>query len=144
MIDVTAMPAINAALNATSAVLLTSGYLFVRNRHVTAHKTCMLSAFATSTLFLVCYLVYHFNVGHVKFQGSGAIRLVYLAMLGSHVLLAFAVVPLSLVTLYRALGEQFDRHKRFARWTLPIWLYVSVTGVLVYWMLYWLYPPVES
>ena len=140
MIDIRDMPAINAGLNATSAVLLTAGYLFIRRRQVTAHKACMISAFLTSTLFLACYLVYHFKVGHVEFQGEGMVRGIYLAILLSHVVLAFTVLPLSLTTLTFALRERFDRHKRIARWTLPIWLYVSVTGVVVYWMLYKLYP----
>ena len=135
------MPAINAGLNATSAVLLTAGYACIRQGRVAAHKACMLSAFATSTLFLVCYLVYHYRVGHVEFRGTGPVRAVYLSILASHVLLAFLVLPLSLTTLYRAYKRQFDRHRRIARWTLPIWFYVSVTGVVVYWMLYKLYPP---
>lgn len=134
------MPAINAALNATSTVLLTAGYLFIRRRRVTAHKACMLSAFVASMLFLACYLVYHFRAGHVKFQGEGVVRSVYLAVLLSHVLLAIAVPPLSITTLAFAFRDRIDRHRRLARWTLPIWLYVSVTGVLVYWMLYKLYP----
>ena len=140
MIDVSSMPAINAGLNATSTVLLVTGYFFIRRRRVQAHMRCMLAAFVTSMLFLTCYLVYHFRVGHVEFRGAGAIRPLYLAILGSHVLLAFTVPPLALTTLYRAFREQFDRHKAIARWTLPIWLYVSVTGVVVYWMLYKLYP----
>ena len=134
------MPAINAGLNATSAVLLTAGYVCIRQGRVSAHKTCMLSAFATSAIFLTCYLYYHYRVGHVPYQGTGAIRTVYLAILASHVLLAFLVLPLSLMTLYHAFRNNFDRHRRIARWTLPIWLYVSVTGVVVYWMLYKLYP----
>ena len=140
MIDVSSMPAINATLNATSTLLLTAGYLFIRRHHVWAHMTCMLSAFATSMLFLAGYLFYHFQVGHVEFRGAGAVRSVYFSILVSHVLLAFTVPPLALVTLYRAFRQQFDRHKAIARWTLPIWLYVSVTGVVVYWMVYKLYP----
>ncbi len=136
MIEISTLPAVNAALNATSAVLLTIGYWFIRRRQITAHKVCMLSAFGTSTIFLTCYLIYHYHVGHVAFQGTGAIRGVYLAILASHVVLAFLVLPLSLTTLYHAFRNNFDRHRRIARWTLPIWLYVSVTGVLVYWMLY--------
>lgn len=136
MIEISHMPAINAALNGTSAVLLTAGYLFIRRRRIAAHKACMLSAFATSAIFLACYLVYHYHVGHVEFQGTSPVRLVYLAILASHVLLAFLVLPLSLTTLYHAFRNNLDRHRRIARWTLPIWLYVSVTGVVVYWMLY--------
>jgi uncharacterized membrane protein YozB (DUF420 family) len=140
------MPAINAALNATSATLLAAGYVCIRLGRVAAHKTCMLAAFGTSTLFLICYLTYHIGrqrltgSAHVEFRGEGVVRIVYFAILVSHVLLAFLVLPLSLTTLYRAYKQQFDRHRRIARWTLPIWLYVSVTGVVVYWMLYKLYP----
>jgi uncharacterized membrane protein YozB (DUF420 family) len=134
-------PALNATLNAASAVLLTVGYLFIRRKKVTAHRFCMFTALLVSTLFLVSYLDYHFRVGSVRFQGHGWIRPVYLSLLASHTVLAAAVVPLALITLSRALREQFDRHRRIARWTLPIWLYVSVTGVLVYWLLYHAYAP---
>jgi putative membrane protein len=144
VIEVSDMPAINAGLNATSAALLVTGYVFIRRRRVAAHRACMLAAFLASTAFLASYLVYHFNVGHVKFGGTGAVRFVYRLMLGTHVVLAVLVLPLALTTLYRAWRERFDRHMRIARWTLPIWLYVSVTGVVVYWMLYWLYPPGEA
>jgi putative membrane protein len=133
------LPAVDAVLNATSAVLLTLGYFFIRRKNVTAHKICMLSAFATSTAFIFCYLTYHFYHGVTRFQGHGAVRGFYFALLGSHTALAAAIVPLVLTTLYRAWRERFDRHKRIARWTLPLWLYVSVTGVVVYWMLYHLY-----
>lgn len=136
MIPVSILPAINAALNSASAVLLTAGYLFIRNKNVTAHKLCMLSAVATSALFLTSYLVYHFQVGSVPFRGQGWIRAVYFTVLISHTILAVAVVPLVLVALARALKGSFERHKRVARWTLPLWLYVSITGVVVYWMLY--------
>ena len=133
------LPAIDATLNATSAALLTLGYLFIRRKNVRAHKTCMISAVATSSLFLVCYLTYHYFHGVTRFPGRGAIRAIYFAILGSHMVLAAVIVPLVLVTLYRALSKRFDLHRRIARWTLPIWLYVSVTGVVVYWMLYQLY-----
>lgn len=136
MIPASYLPAINAALNSASAVLLTAGYLFIRNKNVTAHKLCMLSAVATSALFLTSYLVYHFQVGSVPFRGQGWIRAVYFTVLISHTILAVAVVPLVLVALARALKGSFERHKRVARWTLPLWLYVSITGVVVYWMLY--------
>ena len=129
-------PALNAALNGTAAVLLLSGYTFIRRRQVTAHRVCMVAAFLTSTAFLISYLIYHARVGSVPFQGQGWIRPVYFFILFTHIVLAAAIVPLALVTLSRALREQFDRHKRIARWTLPIWLYVSLTGVVVYWMLY--------
>ena len=136
MLPITSLPALNASLNAVSAVLLVLGYLFIRRRKIAAHKLCMISAFATSTLFLASYLVYHYHVGSKPFSGQGAIRAVYFSILISHVVLAAAIVPLALVTLRRAWKEQFDRHARIARRTLPIWIYVSVTGVVVYWMLY--------
>jgi len=138
--EVTALPALNAVLNGTSAILLTVGYLFIRRRKVGAHKTCMLMAFGTSSLFLVSYLIYHYKVGSIPFPGQGGIRPVYFALLISHIILAAVIVPLALTTIYRAWNEQFDKHMLIARRTLPIWLYVSVTGVVVYWMLYWLYP----
>ena len=133
-------PALDATLNATSAVLLALGYLFIRKKRILAHKICMLSAFATSSIFLVCYLWYHAHHGVTRFLGQGAIRTVYFALLGSHTILAIVIVPLVLTTLYRAWRKRFDLHKRVARWTLPLWLYVSVTGVIVYWILYRLYP----
>ena len=142
MIDVHHLPAINAALNATSAVLLFVGYSFVRRGRIAAHRACMLSAFATSTLFLVCYVIYHIlkrrltGQAHTSFTGVGIVRPIYFTILISHLILAFAVLPLVLTTLYFALRGRFDRHRRIARWTFPIWLYVSVTGVVVYVMLY--------
>ena len=108
----------------------------VRRRRIAAHRACMLGAFTASTLFLVSYLFYHANVGSVPFTGVGTIRVVYFTILISHIVLAALILPLALVTLIQALRERFDRHVRIARWTLPIWLYVSVTGVVVYWMLY--------
>jgi uncharacterized membrane protein YozB (DUF420 family) len=134
--DVTDLPTINAGLNATSAVLLLTGFVLIRLRRVAAHKACMLAAFLTSVAFLVCYLIYHAHVGHVPYPGTGRARTVYRTILASHVLLAVTIVPLSLVTLYQAFRARFDRHRRIARWTLPVWLYVSITGVVVYWMLY--------
>jgi len=130
------LPLINACLNATSAALLTGGYVFIRRRRVTAHKTCMVSALLVSTLFLVSYVTYHSLAGSRPFGGQGWIRAVYFPLLISHIVLAAVIVPLALVTVYRAVQGSFIRHVRIARWTLPIWLYVSVTGVLVYWMLY--------
>ena len=130
------LPTLNAALNALSALLLAVGWRLIRARRIVAHRRTMWSALAVSSAFLVSYLVYHFQVGSVRFQGAGAIRILYFAILISHTLLAAAVPPLALVTLSRALGRRFDRHRAIARWTLPIWLYVSVTGVVVYWMLY--------
>ena len=130
------LPGVNAALNATAALLLVTGWLLVRRRRIAAHRRAMLSALACSVLFLASYLVYHARVGSVRFPGTGTARTVYLAILASHTVLAAAVPVLAIVTLSRALAARFDRHRRIARWTLPIWLYVSVTGVVVYWMLY--------
>ena len=138
--DVTRLPTLNALLNATSAVLLIAGYLFIRRRKVTGHKVCMLAAFVTSSLFLTSYLILRYYAGMTRFTGQGWIRPVYFTILTSHTILAAGIVPLVLVTLSRALRGRFDRHARIARWTLPLWLYVSVTGVLVYWILYRLYP----
>jgi len=127
---------VNAALNSLSAVLLVAGYYFITIRKVNAHRACMLAAFASSTVFLVSYLIYHYQVGSVPFRGQGWTRTVYFAILLSHTILATVVVPLALITLIRALKLKFDSHRRIARWTFPIWLYVSVTGVIVYAMLY--------
>lgn len=133
-------PTIEACLNALSAVLLASGYVFIRRKQIQAHKTCMISAFVASGVFLVFYLTDHFLRGIIYFQGRGAIRTFYLALLGTHSVLATAIVPLAIITIYRAWRKRFAKHKRIARWTLPIWLYVSITGVVVYFMLYHLYP----
>lgn len=130
------LPTLNALLNTTAAILLIAGYRLVRQRRFEAHKRVMLAALATSALFLVSYLVYHFNVGSVKFQKTGAIRTFYFAVLISHTILATAVAPMALLTVYRAWTNQLQRHRRLARVTLPVWLYVSVTGVVVYVMLY--------
>ena len=135
------LPAVNACLNATSTVLLLIGYRFIRTGRKTAHKRTMLTALGTSSLFLISYLIYHYHVGSVRFTGEGTIRGIYFAILISHTILAATVPPLAIVTLVRALRERFDKHRRIARWTLPIWLYVSITGVAVYVMLYQLYPP---
>jgi len=134
------LPSVDAALNAASAIFLTLGFFFIRQKNIRAHKTCMLSGFATSMVFLVCYLTYHYFHGTTHFPGQGAIRSFYFALLGSHTVLAALIVPLALTTLYRAWRKRFQQHKRIARWTLPVWLYVSVTGVVIYWMLYYLYP----
>lgn len=136
MIPVTSLPHLNALLNSVSAVLLLAGYFFVRRRRLAAHRRCMLAALGSSALFLASYLIYHFSVGSVRFQGQGWPRTVYFAVLVSHTVLATAIAPLVLVTVTRALRRRFDRHRAIARWTLPLWLYVSVTGVVVYWMLY--------
>ena len=136
MISLSQLPSLNAALNALSAVLLIAGYCFIKSRNISAHKRCMLAAVTSSGLFLVSYLVYHYQVGSVPFKGQGGIRVVYFSILLTHTTLATVVVPLALVTLFRAFRERFDAHRRIARWTFPIWLYVSVTGVIVYAMLY--------
>ena len=136
MIDYTLLPALNASLNAISTVFLLTGWRFIRRRDIRRHRFCMWSAFTTSALFLTSYLVYHANVGSVPFTGQGPIRVAYFAILITHIALAAVILPLALVTLARALAERFDRHRAIARWTLPIWLYVSVTGVIIYLMLY--------
>ena len=130
------LPALNALLNAASAVALLVGFWLIRRGRWRAHRAAMLTALALSAAFLTSYLVYHAQVGSVRFQGQGWLRTVYLSILATHTVLAAAVPVLALVTLSRALRRRFDRHKAVARWTLPIWLYVSVTGVVVYWMLY--------
>ena len=135
-LDVSALPKLNAVLNAGSAVLLSAGYVFIRRRRIAAHLSCMLSAFSLSILFLISYVVYHFHAGSRPFTGQGWIRPLYFVLLLTHVVLAATIVPLALTTIWRALTGRFERHRRIARWTLPIWLYVSVTGVLIYWMLY--------
>ena len=140
-VGVSRLPALNAFLNGTSAVLLSIGYFLIRRKKVTGHKVCMVTAFGVSCLFLVSYLIHHYRVGSIPFSGHGWVRPVYFILLVSHICLAALIVPLALSTIYRALNMQFDKHVRIARWTLPIWLYVSVSGVIVYVMLYQLYPP---
>jgi len=140
LIALSDLPTLNASLNALSAVLLVSGYVQIRARNVRAHRAFMLGAFASSVAFLISYLIYHYSVGSVGFTGRGWIRPVYFSVLISHTVLAALVPPLALITLYRAWRGDFERHRRIARWTFPIWLYVSFTGVLVYAFLYWLYP----
>jgi uncharacterized membrane protein YozB (DUF420 family) len=131
--------ALNASLNGLSGILLASGYTAIRNGKVAVHKTFMISAFVTSSVFLVSYLVYHYRVGHVVFRGQGWIRPVYFVLLSSHTLLAVVIVPMVLITLRRAWLQKFDRHRIIARWTLPLWFYVCVTGVIVYLMVYQIY-----
>ncbi|MGA2725063.1 MAG: DUF420 domain-containing protein [Bryobacteraceae bacterium] len=130
------LPSVNAVLNATAAVLLVWGYTLIRRKRIAQHRKVMQTAFVVSCLFLVCYLVYHYQVGSVRFQKTGAIKTLYLGILGTHTLLAAAVPVLAIITLRRGLSARYDKHRRIARWTLPIWLYVSVTGVVVYLMLY--------
>lgn len=136
MLTVRDLPAVNAALNLTAAVLLVIAWLLIRRRRITAHRNVMLAALACSVLFLTSYLTYHYHVGSVRFPGTGAARTVYLGILLTHTVLAATVPFLAIITVTYAFRRRFPRHKRIARWTLPIWLYVSVTGVVVYWMLY--------
>lgn len=133
--------ALNASLNGTSALLLACGYVAIRMGKRKVHKAFMISAFGVSTAFLISYLIYHYRVGHVVFQGRGWIRPVYFALLLSHSVLAVVIVPLILITLRRAWMEKFDKHRTIARWTLPLWFYVSITGVIVYLLLYQVYAP---
>lgn len=130
------LPTLNAGLNALSAFLLIYGYRLIRQRRIEEHKRAMLAAFSVSVLFLISYLTYHAQVGSVKFQGAGPVRTFYFALLLSHTILAAAVPPLAVITLYRAWKGRYEQHRRIAKITFPIWLYVSVTGVLVYLMLY--------
>lgn len=136
MIEPAGLPALNAGLNTAAACCLLVGYYGIRRRRVAIHKRCMVAALGFSALFLTSYLIYHFQVGSVAYTGTGWVRPVYFSILLSHIVLAAAVLPLAAVTVYRAWNERFESHKRLARWTLPIWLYVSVTGVIIYWMLY--------
>jgi uncharacterized membrane protein YozB (DUF420 family) len=135
-VTVADLPALNATLNGICTILLVIGWTLIRRGRREPHRRVMLAAFATSTVFLVSYLVYHANAGSRPFTGTGAIRVAYFVILITHIVLAAAVLPLALVTLAQGLRARFDRHRRIARWTLPIWLYVSVTGVIVYLMLY--------
>ena len=133
---VTDLPALNATLNAISTMLLLTGYVFIRRGERQKHKACMIAALVTSALFLTSYVIYHAQVGSVPFKGTGWIRTVYFAVLIPHVILAAAIVPPILITASRGLSAKYDKHRRIARWTLPVWLYVSITGVIVYLMLY--------
>jgi uncharacterized membrane protein YozB (DUF420 family) len=134
--SVSELPALNASLNAASAVLLSFGYVCIRRRRIAAHRVCMLLALLTSALFLASYLTYHYHAGSIPFRGTGWTRPAYFTLLISHTILAAAVVPLALVTVTRAARRRFDRHVAIARYTLPIWMYVSVTGVIIYVALY--------
>lgn len=137
-------PALNASLNAICTVFLLAGYSFIRRGKILAHKACMASAFVCSAVFLGSYVYFHLHAGVIRFGGHGWIRPVYLTLLVSHTILAIVIVPLILVTLVRALRQRFDRHRAIARWTLPMWLYVSVTGVVIYWLLYRVYTPIGA
>jgi len=142
MLTVSDLPALNATLNAISFVLLLTGWILIRQRRITQHRRVMIAAFIVSSLFLVSYLTYHAQVGSVRFTRHGFVRPVYFTILITHITLAAVVLPLAIVTLSRGLAAKYDRHRRIARWTLPIWMYVSVTGVLVYVLLYkptWLF-----
>ncbi|MCU0255683.1 MAG: DUF420 domain-containing protein [Vicinamibacterales bacterium] len=130
------LPTLNASLNALATLLLVAGWYFVRREDVAKHRACMVGALAASAAFLTSYVIYHYHAGSRPFTGTGPVRVVYFAILITHVILAAAIVPLVLMTVARALRGQFERHRAIARWTLPLWLYVSVTGVIVYWMLY--------
>lgn len=134
--NATDLPALNATLNLTSAVLLVTGYVLIRRGERAKHRACMIAALVVTAMFLTSYVIYHLQVGSVPFQRTGWIRSIYFAVLIPHVILAVAIVPLVIMTVSRALSARFDKHRRIARWTLPLWLYVSVTGVIVYLMLY--------
>lgn len=136
MIDYSVLPTVNATLNAVSGVFLLVGYILIRRRQINAHRNAMLGAFASSTLFLISYVAYHAHAGSRPFTGHGAIRYVYFAILISHVTLAAVILPMAIVTLSRGLRGKYSDHKRIAKWTFPTWMYVSVTGVIVYIMLY--------
>jgi uncharacterized membrane protein YozB (DUF420 family) len=140
------LPAVNATLNSLSAIFLTCGFIFIRQKKIIAHRNCMISAFCTSIIFLACYLVYHgylylaLHQGPTHFLNPPWFRPIYLVILGTHTVLAVVIVPMILITLSRALRERFDAHKRIARWTWPLWMYVSITGVIVYLLLYQIFP----
>ena len=138
-IDYSIFPPLDASLNGTTAILLLIGHRFIKRGAVARHRATMIAAFTTSSIFLACYLYYHFHVGSVHFRGTGWVRPLYFSILISHTVLAAVVVPMILTTLTLALTDKFDRHRRLARWTYPIWMYVSVTGVIVYLMLYKLF-----
>jgi uncharacterized membrane protein YozB (DUF420 family) len=137
--SVSSLPLVNALLNGLATILLVCGYVAIRSGRIQVHRRLMISAFATSVLFLISYLIYHAHAGSRPFPGRGAIRTVYFTILISHIVLAAVIPPLAAITLWQGLRSRFDRHVRIARWTLPLWLYVSVTGIVVYWMLYQMY-----
>jgi len=140
------LPAVNGSLNGLSALFLAAGYVFIRRKNIKAHRNCMIAAFVTSTLFLACYLTYHFYLafalhrGPTKFENPAWFRPIYLTILMTHTVLAVVIVPMVFMTLSRALRERFDKHRKIARWTWPLWMYVSVTGVVIYYLLYIKYP----
>jgi len=134
------LPAVNAALNTLSTIFLTCGYVFIRRQRKVAHRNCMIGAVISSALFLTCYLIYHYNAGRTVFRDPPWFRPIYLTILITHTILAVVIVPMVLTTLYHAARRQFDRHKKIARWTWPIWMYVSITGVIIYFLLYHIFP----
>jgi putative membrane protein len=138
-LPISSLPLVNAILNGIAAVFLVAGYLLIRRGNMAAHRAVMIAAFATSVLFLTSYVIYHANAGSRPFPGTGTIRIVYFTILISHIVLAATIPPLAMLTLWRGLSRRFDRHVPIARWTLPLWLYVSVTGIIVYLMLYQMY-----
>lgn len=138
------LPVVNATLNATATVLLLLGYTFIKTKHVKAHIATMITALVVSSAFLACYLYYHYKAGHVEFQGTGAIKYFYGVLLFTHIVLAVVNLPMIIMTVIPAAQRKFDKHRRIARWTFPVWLYVSVTGVIVYMMCYqWWGPPIR-
>ncbi len=142
MLSYSSLAPLNAILNSAAFALLMAGFVFIKRKNVAAHRACMISALVVSAAFLTSYLTYHWHVGDVRFSGTGWIRPVYFAILIPHIILAGTIVPLALVTLYYALRRRFPSHRRIARWTWPLWIYVSVTGVVIYVMLYRLYTPI--
>jgi len=134
------LPPLNAGLNSLSTIFLTLGFIFIRQKKIEAHRNCMILAFCTSTLFLISYLIYHHYAGRTEFKNPQWFRPIYLAILATHTVLAMAIVPLVLMTLNRAFKARYELHKKIARWTWPIWMYVSVTGVLIYFLLYQIFP----
>ena len=136
------LPAVNAALNTLSTIFLTCGYVFIRRQRQVAHRNCMIGAVISSAVFLTCYLIYHYNAGRTVFRDPAWFRPIYLTILLTHTILAVVIVPMVLKTLYHAARRQFDRHKKIARWTWPIWMYVSITGVVIYFLLYHIFPQV--
>lgn len=140
MLTISDLPTVNACLNGFSALLLAAGFGFVKRRKLEAHRACMVGALVSSTLFLISYLTYHHFAGATRFQGQGVVRYVYFSILLTHTILAVVIVPMVLMTTWRAFRGQFERHKQIARWTWPIWMYVSVTGVLIYFFLYHWFP----
>ncbi len=135
MIAITDLPQLNAVLNSIATIFLLAGFVFIKKRNISAHMRMMWSAFIVSALFLIGYLIFHYHVGSVGYDGTGWIRPVYFAILISHIILAIINLPMILITMYRAVRKDYDRHKKIARWTWPVWMYVSVTGVLVYVMM---------